>query len=94
VAASCADAGTSGCVVSVAGSTPGGLFGWSPSDNAESTLLDGGWKLQPGDPCAVTQSSLDLSSIVPTDLYGTPRSTTPSLGADEFDGGCTPSDGG
>jgi hypothetical protein len=64
------------------------IEGWSTSDNGLSTLFGPGWKLAADLPCAVTQSSLDLS--VPFDLFGTPRTTPASMGAHEQDGPCLP----
>jgi hypothetical protein len=64
------------------------LEGWSPADNGLTTLLGPGWQLAAGLPCAITKSSLDLG--VGTDLFGTTRTSLPSMGAHERDGSCIP----
>jgi hypothetical protein len=50
-----------------------------------TALFAGGWRLAQGIPCAVAKSWLDLSDAVPTDLFGTPRPSTPSMGAYQVD---------
>jgi uncharacterized protein DUF1565 len=64
--------------------------GWSAADNGLATLLDPGWKLAPGVPCAVAKSGLDLTASVASDSFGTARTAPPSMGAHELDGPCQP----
>jgi hypothetical protein len=67
------------------------LFGaanWDGASNGYATLFSPGpgWKLAGPVPCAVVQSSLDLTTATPpvkNDLYGNTRSTMPSMGAYE-----------
>jgi hypothetical protein len=87
LAGSCEDAGT-GCIATTANTAATLFAAWSAADNGYSTLFGAGWMLKAGDPCAVTKSSLDLLATVSTDLYGTARTSTPSMGAAQFGGSC------
>jgi hypothetical protein len=50
----------------------------------------GGWMLPVGAPCAIAQGGIPVAGIA-ADLYGNARSpTTPTIGAAELLGGCTP----
>jgi hypothetical protein len=89
-------AGDPGCIV-MAGCTSvdacfSGLFAtWdAPSygKKDEFTVPSGGWLLKAGDPCKVVKSGLGDTAAVPQDLFGTPRTSPPSMGAHEFDGSC------
>jgi hypothetical protein len=64
--------------------------GWSQNANGLDTLLDTGWRLSPGVPCAIARSSLDLTDSVATDLFGNARTFPVSMGAHELDGACAP----
>ena len=77
----------SGC--SNASTCGAALFG-SDALPDKTSLFAGGWKLAANAPCAITNSSLNLAPQVPKDLFGTSRTTTPSIGAHQFDGTCRP----
>jgi hypothetical protein len=62
---------------------------WDIATTGARTVLDTGLHLNANIPCAVAQSSLDLTTQVPFDFYGTIRSLTPSMGAAELTGLCT-----
>jgi hypothetical protein len=62
--------------------------GWSAGQNGLDTLFGPGWKLAAGVPCAIAESSLAVG--VGADLFGTSRTTPPSMGAHELDDACTP----
>jgi hypothetical protein len=63
---------------------------WSEADNGVGTLFGPGWKLASGVPCAIAESSLDLTAVVDTDLFGAARTLLPSMGAHELDALCSP----
>jgi hypothetical protein len=80
----------------------GALFGssWTSDDGVTGLLLQsaapdggtiqGGWTLPAGTPCAIALGGVPVAGIS-TDLYGNARNpTTPTLGAAELLGSCTP----
>jgi hypothetical protein len=67
---------------------------WSTLDNGYTDLVGDGWLLRDDVSCRIAKGGVDLATApgatVTADLYGTPRGSTPSMGAAESDGGCTP----
>ncbi len=83
---------TTGCAQSIFGSTftssDDGVRGMF--DNLADGGLGGAWSLVPGAPCALAQGGV-VDTNVPGDIFGTPRGSTPSMGAVQYQSGtaCT-----
>lgn len=66
------------------------LDGFGASDLGFSGLTSGRWALAASPPCKISQGGMDLTSQVPQDAFGAPRTPPVSMGASEMDGACTP----
>lgn len=62
---------------------------WDPA-SAGGGLLATGWRLAPNPPCAIARGAASLNGTLAQDLFGTARTAPPSIGAEEYDGACTP----
>jgi hypothetical protein len=67
-----------------------GVTGLFPSTAPDGGTTLGGWTLPAGAPCAIARGGVPVAGIS-TDLFGNPRNpTTPTIGAAELLGTCTP----
>jgi hypothetical protein len=67
------------------------LSAFTDTTTGDTELLAGGFTLKTGAPCIVTKGASDLSASTPaiaSDFFGTARTATASIGANEMSGTC------